>query len=750
MNIIDIQDQLKNFSENQLIQEMQAPSGSAPQFLVLSEIQRRKRVRDDFSKRQAAQEPTVAEEAVAAAGVPVQGIAGMSEAMAPQSAASSGIGTMMPEAMRQSASMPSPEEEAMAMRSGGLLSYGEELSQRMSQDRIDPFLDEVEQMADSRFGLSSGAGGLDKVTFDYQQLPGPRIPNNYPTPIAQPVAEPAYPIMPHAVKGGPIGQIMPAAMQASQFRGGSLSRYAEGGLLGSLLKGRDSLAEASKRPDIRKTKDGRMAMYRPGTNIFLGFVNDEKEMADGGVLRAQQGMYLPQDPILRALMMQESGGDPMATGSVGEIGAFQIRPETALMPGYGIKSLFPEISAQIGATKKYKTASEAYKANKELIDSVLRDTKKAESFAGDYLGKAEDRLGSLESALLAYNRGISGAGKVEDPTQDPYYKGVMGFMDDNKASPTMTADSGLEAVLADRGMTASDLFQQDVDPGLMSAMAATSAPAAVATGDSTDPVEIGTLFGKAVMSDDLGEYIIGEDGEPIYLDDNQLAGVDRKAKAEPKPAPTPLGEKLAKEEADANAAAAAAAEADKKAEKKEPDTRPPWVSPKTETTKTTTPPAKEEKTRTSNIEFLGVEDTESSDIESEIKKLQSQMEKDREQDKWLAIAQAGLALMSSKEPTLLGAAGEAGVEGLKAFREAQDRYQEGVVDLINARAKVAKEGAKKGITASSAVSRINKIEELLNPTDPAAMPLDAQTRQRLEEEALYLRREILGYKDIVA
>jgi hypothetical protein len=209
-----------------------------------------------------------------------------------------------------------------------------------------------------------------------------------------------------------------------------------------------------------------------------------------------------------------------------------------------------------------------------------------------------------------------------------------------------------------------------------------------------------------------------------------------------------LGEKLAKEEDDANAAAAA--ETEKKADEKKSDTRPPWVSPKTETPETTTPPAKEEKTRTSNIEFLGVEDTESSDIESEIKKLQSQMEKDREQDKWLAIAQAGLALMSSKEPTLLGAAGEAGVEGLKSFREAQDRYQEGVVDLINARAKVAKEGKKKGITASSAVSRINKIEELLNPTDPAAMPLDDQTRQRLEEEALYLRREILGYKDIVA
>jgi hypothetical protein len=643
MNIIDIQDQLKNFSENQLIQEMQMPSGSAPQFLVLSEIQRRKRVRDDFSKRQAAQEPTVAEEAVAAAGVPMQGIAGMSEAMAPQSAASSGIGTIMPEAMRQSASMPSPEEEAMAMRSGGLLSYGEELSQRMSQDRIDPFLDEVEQMADSRFGISSGAGGLNKFSFDYQQLPGPRIPNNYPTPFAQPVAEPAYPIMPHAVKGKAIGQIMPAAMQASQFRGGSLSRYAE-----------------------------------------------------GGVLRAQQGMYMPEDPILRALMMQESRGDPMATGSVGEIGAFQIRPETALMPGYGIKSLFPEISAQIGAAKKYKTASEAYKANKELIDSVLRDTKKAEDFAGDYLGKAEDRLGSLESALLAYNRGISGAGKVEDPTQDPYYKGVMGFMDSNDEFP---------ATLADRGVTAADLNQPDADPNFMSAMAATNETSSEANPvlDFINKNILGPkgreLFGTESEEDfrakegrrageQFGERLDYEISRGIESSDEYQDAVRRAAitgKAPPSPSEfrsamadaTRSGEKIGERAAYQESLRDGLSDEEKKAAIA--------AQNEAETPKDTSPLADDTKAPTSK---------EPMTIEQEIIQLQKDMEKSREQDKWLAIAQAGLALMSSKEPTLLGAAGEAGISGLKSFREAQDRYQEGVIDLINARAKLSKNEGK--------------------------------------------------------
>ena len=105
--------------------------------------------------------------------------------------------------------------------------------------------------------------------------------------------------------------------------------------------------------------------------------------------------------------------------------------------------------------------------------------------------------------------------------------------------------------------------------------------------------------------------------------------------------------------------------------------------------------------------------------------------------------------MSSKEPTLLGAAGEAGISGLSAFREAQERYQEGIIDLVNAEAKLRDK--KGGMTAASGVSRLNAIEKMLNPTDVTEItPLDDETRTRLEEEARYIRRNILGYKDIVA
>ena len=100
MNLLQVQDDLKNFSQDQLVKEMQQPSGSTPQFLVLSELNRRKRVKGDFEARQAKQQPTVAEEAVASAGVPQESMMGMSEAMAPASMDSSGIGSMMPKTMR--------------------------------------------------------------------------------------------------------------------------------------------------------------------------------------------------------------------------------------------------------------------------------------------------------------------------------------------------------------------------------------------------------------------------------------------------------------------------------------------------------------------------------------------------------------------------------------------------------------------------------------------------------------------------
>jgi hypothetical protein len=663
MNIIDIQDSLKNFSEDQLIKEMQMPSGNAPQFLVLSEIQRRKRVRDDFSKRQAAQEPTVAEEAVAAAGVPMQGIAGMSEAMAPQSAVSEGIGTIMPQTMRPQAppAAPVPDDVAMGMRSGGLLGYG--------QDRIDPFLDEVGQIAAEHFGQPSQTDGQG----DPQQPPGygPPMPG-----IMGKSFRPTRPTSPF----GPVQPFMPS----QQPLGSSRPRLpVKGGGVG----------------------EGIPSVFRGGLGQMYPPVQRYDE---GGVVKAQKGAYFPSNAELYGLYGQESGYGKNMYGSSGEIGPLQIMPTTAIQPGYGIKSLFPELEKAV-QSGDYESALAAYKANKAMVDEALMSGQKVEPFVMDYLDKAEGILGNRDLALLSYNQGIDGTKGFEgDPSKTEYVSGVMGNQ------------SGFADLLAERGVKESDLFQSDAEPNFMSAMADTSAlvrPDAPkilgetpltggpnnTIGDSTDDT-IGMPTVPGLLTDkDTGELVEGVDkvtvdpatGAVVPVDDPMIPSVSQ--------------ENIDKRIADFKKQTGQTDDDDSK------DASAASGSP--------------------NITVNNKSDTyAATDLVEEIKALQAKMEKNRESDKWLALAQAGMALMSSKEPTLLGAAGEAGIAGLTAMREANERYEEGVVDLINARAKITGKD-KMGLTGSNVVSRINQLTESI-----AGGMLTAGEKAAAENEIISLKR----------
>ena len=58
MNIIQVEDNLKSVPDNRLQQEMSNPSGMFPQYLVMSEISRRSKMRTDYEGRMAANEKT--------------------------------------------------------------------------------------------------------------------------------------------------------------------------------------------------------------------------------------------------------------------------------------------------------------------------------------------------------------------------------------------------------------------------------------------------------------------------------------------------------------------------------------------------------------------------------------------------------------------------------------------------------------------------------------------------------------------
>tara|TARA_B100000424_G_scaffold270319_1_gene269331 strand:- start:5244 stop:7523 length:2280 start_codon:yes stop_codon:yes gene_type:complete len=126
MNILELQDNLKDLPDSALMREMQMPSGNAPQFLVLSELKRRKRMRDDFQRQQNADMPTVAEEVVTAAGMPQEGIMGAARAMAPNTnmAQNTGMDTATPIPATRA---PQPQMMAdggiVKMQTGGITEY---------------------------------------------------------------------------------------------------------------------------------------------------------------------------------------------------------------------------------------------------------------------------------------------------------------------------------------------------------------------------------------------------------------------------------------------------------------------------------------------------------------------------------------------------------------------------------------------------------------------------------------------------
>ena len=119
MNIIDMQNNLKGLTDQQLVGEMQQPTGQVPQYLVLAELTRRKDMRDEFAKRQADSGKTVAENAIAAAGFPQGGIASLS-GMAPRTDLSMNDAAPMMGQPPQPAPPP-PTAEVRGMADGGIV-----------------------------------------------------------------------------------------------------------------------------------------------------------------------------------------------------------------------------------------------------------------------------------------------------------------------------------------------------------------------------------------------------------------------------------------------------------------------------------------------------------------------------------------------------------------------------------------------------------------------------------------------------
>jgi len=154
LDVLEVQDKLKSFSSYQLVQEMQMPTGRIPQFLVLSELNRRKDMKQDMAIRESADQPTVKEEVVASSGMPMQETSMLAQQMSPQTsmAENTGIASMMPR------ELPS-EEEPMRMSYGGMLN-----SRMVAMGQ--PRLMDYQENRHSPMGRRTFQSGLDNLGRD--------------------------------------------------------------------------------------------------------------------------------------------------------------------------------------------------------------------------------------------------------------------------------------------------------------------------------------------------------------------------------------------------------------------------------------------------------------------------------------------------------------------------------------------------------------------------------------------------------
>jgi hypothetical protein len=110
-------------------------------------------------------------------------------------------------------------------------------------------------------------------------------------------------------------------------------------------------------------------------------------------------------------------------------------------------------------------------------------------------------------------------------------------------------------------------------------------------------------------------------------------------------------------------------------------------------------------------------------IESRIARMLEEREKSAEADKWLALAQTGLALMASDQPTLGGAIGEAGLAGIGAMQQARSQYDKDIMSLLDMQAGVQRAraaGAKSERDTVSGTERVAYFKAANDATIEAA------------------------------
>jgi hypothetical protein len=737
MNMIELQDKLKNFSQDQLVSMMQQPTGEAPQFMVLSEITRRQKMQKEAESQQAPTQ-SVAQEAVAAAGVPQGGIADMARSLAPQTnvAQNTGVnpaappqGMPMPSAPQGPAPMAAAPQGIARMASGGVIKMApggpvdldryRELARRLIRDgSFSPEeLKELEQIKDTpawNEALSLEARLANSESLSDINPALPRVESSAPTPVFDATVEvPSLnqaPAADTAIYGGGVAD------------GVTYDSAAPSGL-------------AALSPETMPTVDGpqeKQAQMQDPTMVNQG-ASPEWAKTAADFLRKQYPARFSTNLGPRAMLDWEEGQ----------------AEEAALIDA--------RTNADLGSgrTPRYDTAigpqptSEVDSSGMDLV-SMLRAqedarTPRYDTAIGPQPAPPEfipwDKTGKNKENFGMFGQYEAGMDYLLSKARDTINKGNMLSFD---ASPTEEGTATLDRITADhlasRREEAAMLGDPNLDPNMRRALENRIFLRKNFANVGADTLDAGlgvaAKYGAAPITDlaagAVSVFSPTSAANMYNFADRIRSGADQVTENKPTTA-----------NSIEEAAITSALDASKVRKSKDtPLEKSVLAAELTDAMKPKPRPEDLFAPTTDNAREGGGSGTGSgtgsgsggmSDYETELMKIMKSREKAAESDKWLALAQVGMGLMQGGSGSFLGDVGAAGMKGLETLRTSRDQADTDKLSLLKARedaridrARIAASAAKG--TATDPVDILKGVTEIDNQiANIGRQGLDAST-----------------------
>ena len=821
-NMLQLQDDLKNFSEQQLVREMQMPSGQVPQFLILTELGRRKRMRDDFSRQQAAGTPTVAEETVAAAGMPVGASTDMAKAMAPKTSVTenTGIAAMVPKqptrmaeggdvkprnrfemlmaylrSLREKEEEPKPtstgpsiaeminfggDYEPVKKAEGGSVGRGGtqsgvEILKRLYPEVYEAVKDDPEQLLEAAKAAARAnvakepeQAGIESLETDMTAKAAPFVPK-----IPMDTSGATRPIGPSGTMFNiPMGQIAEFVKDPSAAINPSTASYEDYELRYEPAKPGEYYYKGNA---FILGPDGTMVERKSGVPV-TGTTKDKIIAANATQVPIENYGQAPTSNIasFEKLIADQQEGMPVesvttttrstSTAPVevdpAEIAEAQITPAPPVIATPSMSTTSPNVDSQefnapqIEKTTRssesrpsFDTGDSATIQGSPTTDFSLEPGSPAETDAiREFLAKERGSLGILDA----------GAGVVKDAKSDELGARERRFTTSDDPINNLINKRAQEYLQSDTFTPPEEIY----DLG----------PKGRIKYETEDPVERGELsaavqqrlFDERLEADRLKEkrmdYLPSMETE---LQDQRVADlIGNKMSADNTfPVPDSLGKSFIDAGADliegvggviSDAAQkgsdmAIGTKADRSSEVvlgEGAEFIDPATTQKAQIAadKAALDAMVANTTGTGTGTGTGSKGGAGGGLEGQLADMLKGMEKSREQDKWMSLAKMGMALMSSKQPTLGGALGEAGMAGMKDLQDSKKSYSKDKMTILALQQRIdaskrAAASKSTGLSASQSLTRglaiLKQGQDMMENAQTNQDPMAAERAQQL-------------------